>query len=133
MFFFLPRRDDQIHHHSVQLVLGDLIGVDVVGGVDRLRLDSVRCLTGLEVHNEDQRLCVVAMPSHTLEHFNFNRKENGRYFEKFIFISFKTHLEHVVEQMHCSTAHVDGDWVEEEDRIVLRHTFGQRFRFQIKR
>ena len=82
MFFFLPRRDDQIHYHSVQLVLGDLIGVDVVGRVDRLRLDSVRCLPGLEVHNEDQRLCVVAMPSHTLEHFNFNRKENGRYFEK---------------------------------------------------
>ena len=34
----------------------------------------------------------------------------------------KFHLQHVVEQMHCSTAHVDGDWVEEEDRIVLSHT-----------
>ena len=71
VFLFLPRRDDQIHDHSVQLVLGDLIGVDVVGRVDRLRLDSVRCLPGLEVHNEDQRLCVVAMPSYTLEHFNY--------------------------------------------------------------
>ena len=45
----------------------------------------------------------------------------------------KFHLQHVVEQMHCSTAHVDGDWVEEEDRIVLSHTGNFLFRFQIKR
>ena len=31
-------------------------------------------------------------------------------------------LKHIVEQVHCGAAHVDGDWVEEEDGIVLRHT-----------
>ena len=32
------------------------------------------------------------------------------------------HLKHVVEQVHCGTAHVDGDGVEEEDGVVLGHT-----------
>ena len=34
----------------------------------------------------------------------------------------KIHLEHVVEQVHGGTAHVNRDWVEEEDGVVLRHT-----------
>ena len=32
------------------------------------------------------------------------------------------HLKHVVEQVHCGAAHVDGDGVEEEDGVVLGHT-----------
>ena len=31
------------------------------------------------------------------------------------------HLKHVVEQVHCGAAHVDGDGVEEEDGVVLGH------------
>ena len=27
-----------------------------------------------------------------------------------------------MEQVHGGTAHVDGDWVEEEDGVVLGHT-----------
>ena len=34
----------------------------------------------------------------------------------------KLHLKHVVEQVHCGAAHVDGDGVEEEDGVVLGHT-----------
>ena len=33
----------------------------------------------------------------------------------------KIHLKHVVEQVHCGTAHVNGDGVEEEDGVVLGH------------
>merc|ERR1719339_512096 len=67
----------------------------MVGGVDRLSLDSIRCLSSLQVDNEDQRVGIVAMPSYTLKH--------------------------VVEQVHCGAAHVDGDGVEEEDGVVLGH------------
>ena len=34
----------------------------------------------------------------------------------------KIDLEHVVEQVHGGAAHVNRDWVEEEDGVVLRHT-----------
>merc|ERR1719339_513708 len=68
----------------------------MVGGVDRLSLDSIRCLSSLQVDNEDQRLGIVAVPFHTLQH--------------------------VVEQVHCGAAHVNGDGVEEEDGVVLGHT-----------
>ena len=32
------------------------------------------------------------------------------------------YLEHIVEQVHCGAAHVNGDRVEEEDGVVLGHT-----------
>ena len=31
-------------------------------------------------------------------------------------------LKHVVKKVHSCAAHVDGDGVEEEDCVVLRHT-----------
>ena len=34
----------------------------------------------------------------------------------------KIYLKHIVEQVHGGTAHVNGDWVEEEDGVVLGHT-----------
>ena len=56
----------------------------MVGGVDRLSLDSIRCLSSLQVDNEDQRLGIVAVPFHTLESLDqINIEEIWETFQRF--------------------------------------------------
>merc|ERR1711899_570984 len=92
----IPRGNDKVNHNSFKLVLGDLVGVDMMGGVDGPSFDSVRCLSSFQVDDVDQRFGAVPVPFHTLKH--------------------------VVKKVHSCAAHVDGDRVEEEDCVVLRHT-----------
>ena len=81
----LPRGNNQIDDHSLQFVLGDLICIDMVGGVDGLSLDSIRCLSSLQVDNENQGLGIVAMPFHTLESLDqINNEEIRETFQRFI-------------------------------------------------
>ena len=63
----LPRGNNKVNHNSFKLVLSDLVGVDMVGGVDGPSFDSVRCLSGFQVDDVDQRFGAVPVPFHTLE------------------------------------------------------------------
>lgn len=81
----LPWGNNQIDDHSLQFVLSDLVGIDMVSGVDRLSLDSIRCLTSLQVDNEDQRLRIVAVPFYALENLDqTNKEEIWETFQRFL-------------------------------------------------
>ena len=98
----------------------------MVGGVDGPSFDSVRCLSGFQVDDVDQRFGAVPVPFHTLEKIILvRRRKNCKDKLEYVMIiksESEMDLKHVVKKVHSCAAHVDGYRVEEEDRVVFRHT-----------
>ena len=85
----LPWGNDKVNHNSFKLVLSDLVGVDMVGGVDCPSFDSVRRFSGFQVDDVDQRVRAVPVPFHTLEKIILVRRKKHFYKDKLEYVIIK--------------------------------------------